>query len=297
MSTSLPAPRPVDDRVSSLGEGPVWDVRTNSLRWVDIPAGTVHHSDGSSRRLPPPATAILPTADGWAAVLRDGVVELDGPARAAVPLGRAERCNDAKADPAGRIWVGTMAPEETLGRGALLRLDGTEATEVISGASIANGLGWSPDARLMYWIDTPTGRIDVFDYDLADGSVRGRRPFADVRGDSGGGHPDGLAVDAEGALWVALWGGAALHRYLPDGRLDTVLPIAVACPTSCAFGGEDLRTLYITTAHRPGADGRFAPDAGRLHAVRVPVPGPPPTPAVFPGRVGASPGGAFPPSE
>ncbi len=283
MSTLIPAPRPVDDRVSGLGEGPVWDVRSNSLRWVDIPAGHVHHSDGSSRRLPPPASAILPTADGWAAVLRDRVVELDGAGEVAVPLGRAERCNDAKADPAGRIWVGTMAGDDKPGRAALLRLDGDGPTEVVAGAGIANGLGWSPDARLMYWIDTPTGRIDVFDYDLADGTVRGRRPFADVRADTADGHPDGLAVDAEGAIWVALWGGGALHRYTPDGRLDTVLPIDVACPTSCAFGGEDLRTLYITTAHQPDAQGRFAPDAGRLHAVRVPVPGPAPTPAVFPG--------------
>ena len=279
MNRLTATPAPVDDRVSGLGEGPVWDVRTNSLRWVDIRAGLVHHSDGSSRQLPPPASAILPATDGWAAVLRDRVVRLDGPGEAAVPLGRAERCNDAKADPAGRIWVGTMAGDEHPGRGALLRLDGSTATEVIGGASIANGLGWSPDARLMYWIDTPTGRIDVLDYDLADGSVRGRRPFASV---TGGGWPDGLAVDDEGALWVALWGGGALHRYTPDGRLDTVLPIGVASPTSCAFGGDDLRTLYITTAHHPDEHGEFAPDAGRLHAVRVPVPGPPPTPAVLP---------------
>ncbi|GGV14767.1 calcium-binding protein [Kitasatospora herbaricolor] len=280
----IPAPTPVDDRVSGLGEGPVWDVRTNSLRWVDIPAGVVHHSDGSSRQLPPPASAILPTVDGWAAVLRDRVVELDGQAVAAVPLGAAERCNDAKADPAGRVWVGTMSGDERPGGAALLRLDGAVATEVISGATIANGLGWSPDARRMYWIDTPTRRIDVLDYDLADGSVRGRRPFVAVDPDAG--WPDGLAVDAEGALWVALWGGSALHRYTPDGRLDTVLPIGAACPTSCAFGGEDLRTLYITTAHRPDEQGRFAPDAGKLHAVRVPVPGPPPTPAVLPWGAG-----------
>ncbi|MFC9331460.1 SMP-30/gluconolactonase/LRE family protein [Kitasatospora sp. NPDC057015] len=277
---AIPAPVPVDDRVSDLGEGPVWDVRTNSLRWVDIPAGVVHDTDGGSHRLPPPASAILPTADGWAAVLRDRVVRLDGPAVAEVPLGGAERCNDAKADPAGRLWVGTMSGDERPGRAALLRVDGAVATEVISGATIANGLGWSPDARRMYWIDTPTRRIDVLDYDLADGSVRGRRPFAEV--DPAAGWPDGLAVDAEGALWVALWGGSALHRYTPDGRLDTVLPIGVACPTSCAFGGEDLRTLFITTAHRPDEKGEFAPDAGRLHAVRVPVPGPPPTMAVLP---------------
>ncbi|MEV4616757.1 SMP-30/gluconolactonase/LRE family protein [Kitasatospora sp. NPDC049258] len=277
-------PEPVDDRISDLGEGPVWDERTGALRWVDIPAGLVHRTDGASLRLPPPACAILPTVTGWAAVLGDRVAELDGTAGTAeaagipVPLGEASRCNDAKTDPAGRIWLGTMAPEGLPGRGSLFRLDGRSATAVIPGASISNGLGWSPDGSRMYWIDTPTRRIDVFDFDLADGSLRARRPLAAVEG----GFPDGLAVDAEGALWVALWGGAALHRYLPDGTLDTVLPTGVPHPTSCAFGGEGLRTLYITTARRPGPDGDFSPHAGQLHAVRVPVPGLPPTPALFP---------------
>ncbi|MER8187720.1 SMP-30/gluconolactonase/LRE family protein [Kitasatospora sp. NPDC094015] len=271
-------PEPVDDRISDLGEGPVWDERTGALRWVDIPAGLVHRTDGDSLRLPPPACAILPTTTGWAAVLGDRVTALDEPGEVPVPLGRASRCNDAKTDPAGRIWLGTMAPDDLPGRGALHRLDGGGLTAVVPGASISNGLGWSPDGTRMYWIDTPTRRIDVFDFDLADGTLGGRRPLAAVEG----GFPDGLAVDAQGALWVALWGGAALHRYLPDGTLDTVLPTGVSHPTSCAFGGEDLRTLYITTARRPAADGAFSPHAGQLHAVRVPVPGSPPTPALFP---------------
>ncbi|WP_371501568.1 SMP-30/gluconolactonase/LRE family protein [Kitasatospora sp. NBC_00374] len=271
-------PEPVDDRISELGEGPVWDARTGTLRWVDIPAGLVLGTDGTALRLPPPACAVLPTTDGWAAVLGDRVVALDGAAETPVPLGGASRCNDAKTDPAGRIWLGTMASEDRPGRGCLYRLDGTRARAVIPGAGISNGLGWSPDGRRMYWIDTPTRRVDVLDFDPADGSVRRRRPLVAVPG----GLPDGLCVDAEGALWVALWGGSALHRYTPDGVLDTVLPTGVSHPTSCALGGPDLRTLYITTARRPAGDGAPSPHAGKLHAVRVPVPGLPPTLAVFP---------------
>ncbi|MER5863098.1 SMP-30/gluconolactonase/LRE family protein [Kitasatospora sp. NPDC002040] len=266
--------KPIDDRVSELGEGPVWDVRSATLRWVDIPGGRVHCSDGSTEELPPPVTAVLPTATGWATVRQDRVVQ--GDRAVAVPLGAADRCNDAKTDPAGRIWVGTMSRGELTRRASLFRLDADGVTEVVSGASISNGLGWSPDGRRMYWADTPTGRIDVFDFDPADGSVRDRRPFAATE------LPDGLTVDAEGGVWVARWGSGLLHRYAPDGTLDTVLPVGVPHPTSCAFGGPDLRTLYVTTARRPGADGQFARHAGQLHAIRLAVPGLPATPALFP---------------
>ncbi|MFJ9516773.1 SMP-30/gluconolactonase/LRE family protein [Kitasatospora sp. NPDC101801] len=266
--------KPIDDRVSELGEGPVWDVRTESLRWVDIPGGLVHDSDGSSQQLPAPVTAVLPTTTGWATVRQDRVEQ--GGHVVPVPLGAADRCNDAKTDPAGRIWVGTMARGEVTRRAGLFRIDGESVSEQVGGASISNGLGWSPDGRLMYWADTPTGRIDVFDFDPADGSIRGRRRFAATE------LPDGLTVDAEGAVWVARWGSGVLHRYTPDGTLDTVLPVGVSHPTSCAFGGPDLRTLYVTTARKPTADGQFSRHGGQLHATRLPVPGLPATPAVFP---------------
>ncbi|MCX4744900.1 SMP-30/gluconolactonase/LRE family protein [Kitasatospora sp. NBC_01287] len=284
---STPRVEAVDDRVSLLGEGPVWDVRTGTLRWVDIPAGLVHSTDGSSTALPPPVAAVLPTSAGWAVVRADRIEDLaTGATLARIPLGAADRCNDAKTDPTGRIWVGTMVSGEPDGRGALFRLDeDLTVRQVIAGATISNGLGWSPDGSRMYWIDTPTRRIELLDPALAIGAAPAsalgatiaRRTFAEV---SAPGRPDGLAVDAAGAVWVALFDGSALHRYTPDGRLATVLPLPVSHPTSCAFGGPDLRTLYITTASRPpGATGATA---GRLHAVRVPVPGLPPTEARIP---------------
>jgi sugar lactone lactonase YvrE len=112
--------------------------------------------------------------------------------------------------------------------------------------SISNGLDWSDDGRLMYYVDTPTGSIDVFDFDVAEGAIANRRSLARV--EAGAGWPDGLTLDADGYLWVALWSGGAIRRYAPDGALDRVVPVPVSHPTSCAFGGRDLGDLYVTTA-------------------------------------------------
>jgi sugar lactone lactonase YvrE len=280
-----------DDRRCRLGEGPHYDERTDRVWWVDIlgrrllwrvvggtrepggwpgttdEAGEVHVDEHVGALVPDSSgglvaclrsgpAAVKVAADGTAAVTRLAPMPVD-------PFGTpALRCNDAKVDPTGRLWLGTMAYDDTPHAGALYRLDpgaGTLRT-MVDGVSVSNGLGWSPVEPIMYFIDTPTMRIDVFDYDAATGDISGRRRFVQLEG----GHPDGLCVDAEGAVWVALWGGSAVRRYTPDGDLDRIVPVPTPFVTSCAFAGEDLATLVITTAA-----GQSEEDpAGRTYAYR-----------------------------
>lgn len=155
------------------------------------------------------------------------------------------RGNDAAVAPDGALWAGSMPYDETPGGGNLIRVapDGA-VTEVLDDVTISNGTGWSPDGTRMYYVDTPTGRIDVFDVDGE--RIGNRRQLAVV--EDGSGSPDGLTVDADGCVWVALWGGAAIRRYTPEGKLDRVLPLPVSRPTACAFGGADLGDLYVSSA-------------------------------------------------
>jgi sugar lactone lactonase YvrE len=276
-----------DDRRCLLGEGPHYDERTGRVFWVDILAGRVLWRDVDGAGVGELAAgghvgAAVPRRDGGLVLcLPDGPRLLDpdgsvhplrGCAEADADAGLhravdapALRSNDAKADPAGRLWLGTMAYDTTPGAAALYRLDPGAAgpTRVLGDITISNGLGWSPGGGTMYYIDSPTWRIDAFDYDVATGRVGGRRPF--VRVDDPG-MPDGLCVDAEGGVWVALWQGAAVHRYTPDGRLDRVVPVPTSQVTSCAFAGEGYRLLVVTTA----AEGRPPDDAaaGLTYAYR-----------------------------
>ncbi|MFJ3670296.1 SMP-30/gluconolactonase/LRE family protein [Streptomyces sp. NPDC090106] len=269
-----------------LGEGPAWDDTTGELHWADIPSGRLH------RYHPPTGTAthrdfghavstVLPRAGGGHAVAaRHGVLLLDAQGRTertvAVP-GEPEgnRLGDAGVDPAGRLWFGTLDVDMLPGRGALYRLDpGAEAPRrVLAATSVANGLGWSPDGTRMYFVDSSTRRVDVLDYDPATGEAAGRRPWATVEDEAG--VPDGLAVDAEGGVWVALWRGGQIRRYGPDGSHDMTLPLPVSQVTSCAFGGDGLGLLYVTTGRVGMSDRRLAaePAAGAVFAADVGVPG------------------------
>ena len=167
--------------------------------------------------------------------------------------------------------------EPELGSLYRLDIDGT-VTRMVEGVSISNGLGWSPDGATLYYVDTPTLRIDRFDFDAATGDIAGRREFVTIR--EGGGRPDGLAVDAEGAVWVATWPGYGVHRYLPDGTLDAIVPLPVSNVSSCEFGGRDLRDLFITTAWELLSEAAHAeqPLAGSLFHTPVEVAGRPRTP-------------------
>ncbi|WP_328846233.1 SMP-30/gluconolactonase/LRE family protein [Streptomyces sp. NBC_00258] len=247
---------------AALGEGPTWDAEARRLIWIDILGSRVHTYDPVSGRRTVMATeqhvgAAKPRGGGGLVVnLRDGV-GLYGPGgpgasgdsdgfrwlhREVVP---GRRANDAAVAPDGALWVGTMRYDEAPGGGTLSRVapDGTVET-VLDDVTVSNGTGWSPDGRLMYYINSPTRRIDVFDFDGR--RATNRRELAVV--EEGDGFPDGLTVDADGCVWVALWDGGAVRRYTPDGKLDRVVELPVTRPTACAFGGADLTDLYITTA-------------------------------------------------
>jgi sugar lactone lactonase YvrE len=160
------------------------------------------------------------------------------------------RANDGAVDPAGRFWIGTMCDDEAPDLAALYRYDGDGSlTTVLEDISLSNGLAWSGDERRMYYVDSPTLRIDVLDYDTATGAVENRRPFATI--EAGVGVPDGVVLDDDGGVWVALYGGAQVRRYDPDGALDAVLAVPADNVTACWFGGEDGRRLFITTARSP----------------------------------------------
>jgi sugar lactone lactonase YvrE len=247
------------DARAELGEGPVWDDRAGCLYFVDILRARVHRFDpvgGSVRTYDigqlVGAVALAERGDLVLAV-RDGFARLDletGAVRTIANISNRSpdrRMNDGNCDPAGRFWAGTMALDERPEAGALYRLDadGSVAT-MVAPVSISNGIDWSSDGTRMFFIDSPTQAIDMFDFDVARGTIANRRRFVRIAPELG--MPDGLTIDADEHVWVSLWSGSAVHRYAPDGTLDTTVRLPTAYPTSCAFGGADLRDLYVTTA-------------------------------------------------
>ncbi|MGN9759846.1 SMP-30/gluconolactonase/LRE family protein [Streptomyces sp. SD31] len=239
---------------AELGEGPTWDPGSGRLIWIDILGSRIHTYDPVSgrrsvRTTPQHIGAVKPRAGGGLVLnLRDGVGLLDPDDtfrwlhHEPVP---GRRANDAAVAPDGSLWAGTMRYDEAPGGGTLSRVTGDGSVEVVlDDVAVSNGTGWSPDGSLMYYIDSPTRRVDVFDHE--DGTVVNRRPFVEI--EDGAGFPDGLTVDAEGCVWVALWEGSAVRRYTPDGELDRVIPLPVPRVTACAFAGPELTDLYITTA-------------------------------------------------
>ena len=268
----------------ALSEGPRWDGEKQELLWVDVLGRRLHRAtvgpDGGLDRIMSMSFACdvgaaAPTVfGGW--VLAAGVgflyVSPDGNIQelAQPEAGRGDvRMNDGACDPQGRFWAGTMAYDESPGEGALYRLELDGAcTKVLGGLSISNGIGWSPDGRTMYLADSGTRRIDAFDFSPTDGSIDGRRTVVQIADSKAA--PDGLTVDDEGCIWVALWDGGEVRRYDAGGRLLATVPLPVDRPTSCAFGGPDQATLFVTTARvglSPSALQR-QPEAGRLFAIR-----------------------------
>ena len=247
---------------AEVGEGPTWDDRSGVVWWVDIPVGAVHRFDPASGmdevlEVGQPVGAVVPRLSGGLALaLEHAFVTFDPSTRELSTIhdiepGRLEnRVNDGKCDRQGRFWVGTMAYDwrSTPNAGSLYRLDQDgRVTRALSDVTISNGLAWSADDDRMYFIDSPTQRVDVFDYDAASATLSGRREVAAIPEEAG--MPDGMTIDADGFLWVALWGGGAVWRIDPDdGRVVEIFEVPTSQVTSCVFGGADLRDLYITTA-------------------------------------------------
>jgi len=256
---------------AKLAEGPRWDAATGRLLWVDIEGGELHVLESGEDRaigLDAMVGVAAPTSSGAVLVAladRLALVDLaDESVRTLVrlPHGPALRSNDGACDAAGRFWIGTMDLDETPGAGALYRYDG-RLQRVLEEVTLSNGIGWTRDDTRMYYIDSPVQRVDIFDFEVASGRIDDRRPFVSI--DESEGIPDGLTVDDEGGVWVALYGGSCVHRYDESGHLDAVLEVPALNVTSCCFGGDDGRSLFVTTA---------APD-GNVYVTQPGVSGPP----------------------
>ncbi len=279
---------------SLLGESPFWHPQEAALYWCDIPGRRLHrwHPGRSEHRqwdfeCEPGCVAPVLGGDLMLA-MRDGIWRFDPTSGQRVPVCEApydpatERFNDGKADPQGRMWAGTIFEPRTVPQAALYRCSGTKLDRVAGDVTVSNGLAWSTDGRTMYWSDTSAHQVRAFDFDPADGSLSNGRLFAQfpvkVQGQdlsAYAGRPDGAAVDAEGHYWCAMYEGQQLLKFAPDGRQVQALPLPVRCPTMPCFGGDDLRTLFITTArdHRPESELATQPLAGCVLSLRVDVPG------------------------
>ncbi|MBL7200810.1 MAG: SMP-30/gluconolactonase/LRE family protein [Anaerolineae bacterium] len=275
------------DAKADLGEGALWDAKGQVLYWVDIMAGGLHIYDpatGRDRAIDvgqPVGTVVARRSGGVMLAVHHGFASLD------LQTGELEivqdpeshlpgnRFNDGKCDPAGRFWAGTLAMDGTPRVCGLYRLDpDLSVHKMLEGVTISNGIVWSLDQAVMYYVDTPTRRVDAFDYDLASGEIENRRAVVRVPAEMG--YPDGMTIDSEGMLWVALWGGHKVSRWDPaDGRLLQTVDLPAANVTSCAFCGENLDQLYITTARTglPPEQLKGQPLAGGLFRAEVGVRG------------------------
>lgn len=270
---------------AELAEGPIWDDATRSLLFVDSLIGRVYRFDPATGGVTHLDVGVaigvaIPRAHGGlVASSVEGLiaVEPDGTSRllVAIEADRPDhRMNDAKCDSRGRLFSGTLSQPFRKGASAFYRVDPDHSLHpLLDQITVSNGLGWSPDETTLYHVDTASRGIDRFDYDIATGAIANRRRFAEI--DGGDGFPDGLCVDAEGHVWVALYLGGAVRRYAPDGRCVAQIRLPVSGVTSCNFGGETLSDLYITTARLGVAADTLAlePHAGGVFRCRLGVAG------------------------
>jgi len=269
-----------------LGESPSWLAREQCLYWIDLRAPALRRLDPASGAveswaMPDLVGAVVGRRSGGLVVaVRHALLGFDPRDGAFAAIANVEdgppdnRLNDAKCDPAGRILCGSMWDFGLRTTGGLYRIDATGAvTQLRAGVTVANAIAFAPDGRTLYFTDTRQGAIEQADYDPATGEIGPWRLFAAA--DAAPGRPDGATVDADGYLWNARYQGGCLARFAPDGRLDRLVELPVSQPTSCAFGGPDLRTLYVTTARQKLSAEALAaePLAGALLALDVGVAG------------------------
>ena len=302
---------PLDDSLCQLGESPFWHPQERSLYWLDIPGRTVLRTRADGTTSAPVERWTLPSEPGCMAPARSGGLVLalrDGIYRARhwggalellAPAGydtRTMRFNDGKCDPLGRFWAGTLNEAKDGPTAALYCLDARPGrpssgaapaltTVMANQATTANGLAFSPDARTVYWADTAAHAVRAWDWDAETNTLTRERGFlhfdakpAGWTPDSAlpyGGRPDGAAIDSEGHYWAAMFEGAQLLRFAPSGEQVEAVALPAQCPTMPCFGGDDLRTLYVTTAMsgRPAAELARLPHSGRVLSTRVETPG------------------------
>lgn len=274
------------DTKSMLGEGSIWHPKENKLYWVDIEGKLLHIYDpatGKDKELPVGSRigTVVPVKNGGALVaLQNGIHKIDTKTGklsfiSAPFTDTGLRFNDGKCDPSGRFWVGTLALDSRRRGAALYRMDGDKSIRVmVDSVSISNGIVWTKDKKTMYYNDTPTGTVQAFDYDDKTGAISNRRVV--VRIPKGGGGPDGMTIDADGNLWVALWGSGTVGKFDPrTGQLLQKVIVPAPNVSSCAFGGKDLDILYITTARAWMNEEKLKqfPLSGGLFAVKPGVKG------------------------
>jgi sugar lactone lactonase YvrE len=283
------------DARSDLGEGPIWHPDHEAVSWVEIfdrrlnwlrLDGTAGPSVDVGRRV----GAAVPAADGSLALATDeGFARLDeGGYSLLAPLDEEVDdwfLNDGRCDALGRFWSGTVGVRAdglaADGAGALYCLEPDRSVRrVLGGVSLSNGLDWGPDGRTLYYVDSRSGGIDAFPFDLETGTLGERRRVVELGLSPTAGFVDGLCVDTDGGIWAAVWGAGEVRRYRPDGRLDQTIELPVSQPTSCVFAGADLDVLVITSARRGLAPERLErePHAGSVFCCRPGPTGFPPNP-------------------
>jgi sugar lactone lactonase YvrE len=268
-----------------LGEGPVWDERLQELFRVDIESCKLHRyrpSDGRQieYQLDQKIGAAVPAEDGtWILALADGFYRFDLETGTITLIAHTKedspnRLNDGKCDPNGRFWAGTMSSKWNQRSGHLYVLEDGKLSTRLSEVGCSNGLAWNADGTVMYYIDTFDNFVDAFDYDAATGQISNRRTVITIP--EGEGSPDGMCIDSEGMLWVGHWNGWQISRWNPfTGEKLASMPLPVSNVTSCAFGGENLDELYITTARIGNDELQLSkqPLAGALFRVKLDVKG------------------------
>jgi sugar lactone lactonase YvrE len=278
------------DSQLTLGEGPVWNDQQQTLHCIDIMEKrlyTFNPEEGTHNFIQLDdyiGSVVLHEKDGWVAALKDGFYHIDKQAESVRKIAAPEnepsdnRFNDGKCDGAGRFLAGTLSLSNREKAGSFYSLDqdGT-VKELLKDVSISNGLAWNKDGSVLYYIDTPTHRVDAFDYNLKAGELSNRRPVVEIPAEEGS--PDGMTIDEEGKLWIAHYGGWQVTRWDPatGEKLDS-LKVPAANVTCCTFGGPEMDELYITTAREGLSDADLAeqPSAGGVFRVKLSVKGFPP---------------------
>lgn len=273
------------DAQAILGEGPAWDAKTQTLYWVDILSKRIHYhrtNEDGFIQLDEMPGCVVPSKDGSLLVAARASFMTFNPAAAKMTILASvsepvnNRFNDGKCDPKGRFLVGSMDMDEKIPSGMLYSFNGAQATQLLDGLRISNGLTWSPDLKTFYHIDTPAREVRAFDYNLETGQIANPRVVITVSPSLG--WPDGMTSDVNGNLWIAMWGGARVTQWNPQtGHLIGQISLPAKHVTSCVFGGPDLDELYITSA-RVGLDQADLTDyrfSGSLMRVKLKVRGMP----------------------